>query len=141
MQSQPTEGLWDKTIGSSLSSLGTADERVQRGSTRAVRDSDGSRELDEVTRGHVAVLLEGLEESDDLVETLVRVERGLDGGELYDGAVSTSTTVQVGFQCTDRKQQNVLSTYPNLPCASRAGEKAMASWKERRKASWATSLH
>ena len=136
-----TEGLWHKTIRRSLSSLGATNEGVQWGSTRAVRDSDGSRELNEVTLGHVAVLLEGLEESDDLVETLVRVELGLGGGELHDGAVSTSTTVKRIFQYNVTDWADAYGTHPNLPWASRAGEKAIASWKERRNASWATSLH
>ena len=69
------------------------DESVQWGSTRAVRYSDGSRELNEVTSGHVAVLLERLDEGNDLIETLVRVELRLGIGELDDGAVSTSTAI------------------------------------------------
>ena len=39
------------------------------------------------------MLLERLNEGDDFIETLVRVELCLDIGELDDGTVSTSTTV------------------------------------------------
>ena len=87
-----TEGLWHETIRRCLSSLRATDEGVQRGSTRAVRHGNSSRELDEVTSGHVAVLLERLDEGDNLIETLVRVELGLGIGELDDGAISSSST-------------------------------------------------
>ena len=60
-----------------------------------VGDSDGSRELNEITGSHVTVLLERLNEGDDFIETLVRVELCLDIGELDDGTVSTSTTVSM----------------------------------------------
>ena len=39
------------------------------------------------------MLLERLNEGDDFIETLVRVELCLDIGELDDGTVSTYTTV------------------------------------------------
>lgn len=63
---------------------------------------------------------------DNLVETDVGVEVGLDVAEGDDGAVCTVTTAM-----TVRRYiiAHIAAAYPNLPSASRAGEKATASWK------------
>ena len=88
-----TEWLGDETVGSSLSSIRTTNESVQRRSARTVRHGDGSGELDEVGCGHVAVLLEWANERDHLIETNIGVELCLDIREDHDGTICTSTAV------------------------------------------------
>lgn len=49
--------------------------------------------MNEISGSHVVELGEGLLDVDDLVETNVGVEIGLNGVEGHDGPVSTVTTV------------------------------------------------
>lgn len=72
---------------------------------------------------------EGLLDGDNFVETNVWVELGLDVAKGDDRAVSAVATVErrtvsggVDVAAKGRK------AYPNLPCASRAGDMATASW-------------
>ena len=88
-----TEWLGDETVGSSLSSIRTTNESVQRRSARTVRHGDGSGELDEVGCGHVAVLLEWANERVHLNETNIGVELCLDIREDHDGTICTSPAV------------------------------------------------
>ena len=69
-----------------------ANEELHLGSTSAVADTDSASERNEVSRAHVVLGDEGLLDVDDLIETNVGVERGLDRVEQHDRAVSTSTT-------------------------------------------------
>ena len=75
---------------------GTADGEGQRGCTRAVGDSNGTREVNEITRGHVVELSERLFNVDDLVETDVGVEGSLNGVEGHDRPVSAIATAGKG---------------------------------------------
>ncbi len=89
------EGLWDGQVGRGLGGIRTADEHRETRSTRTVADTDGTSELDatgrmsrmrcrryavglQVSRGDVVALDERALFVDDLVDTVVRVEVGLD---------------------------------------------------------------
>ena len=91
----PTEGLRDEIVGGGLSSIRATDERVQRGRTGAVRDSDGTSELDEVASGDRWELGE---EGDQVVDTVCNTEVGeegrLDGGKDEHRPVGSATTVE-----------------------------------------------
>ena len=107
------EWLGDGQVGSESSSVGAADEDGELRSTWAVADTEGTGELDavgfcqshvlvmeglerlQVSRGEVVALDDGALLVDDLVDTKVRVEVGLDTLEDGDGAVGASTSVGV----------------------------------------------
>ena len=69
-----------------------AEKELKAGSTRAVRDTNRTRELDEVGRRDLGVSSdEGLLLADDLVSTEIRVEVRLDVAEDDEGAVRAAT--------------------------------------------------
>ena len=105
-----------------------ADEELHLRRTSTVADTDSASERNEVSRAHVVLGDEGLLDVDDLIETNVGVERGLDGVEQHDRAVSASTARRVG-QIFCEFGRKVIFAYPNLPWASMAGEMAIPSWK------------
>ena len=87
-----TEGLRDKTIGSSLGSFGATDESVQWGSTGAVGEADGTSKLNQVTGSDVVGGKERSESVDTVRNTEVGMEIGLDVGELDLRTVGTTAT-------------------------------------------------
>ena len=86
-----TEGLRDEAVGSGLGSRSAADEEVHLRSTRAVTESNGACERDEVAGSHVVFGDERLLKLDDFVQTDVGVKGGLDIVEDHDGPVGAST--------------------------------------------------
>lgn len=91
-----------------MSGIRTTDECVQRRRAGAVRDGNGTSELDEVGRGHVAVLLERLHDRHNLVETDVRVVLRLGVGEDHDRTISASTTAKHACQRAPRDETDEL---------------------------------
>ena len=132
------ERLRDGQVGGGLGSVHTAKEDVELRSTGAVGDTDGAGELDEVGGGDVVTLDERPLLVDDLVDTEVGVEVGLDVLEEGDGTVGASTSVRSSAQFERRARK---CTNPNWPRAAMAGEIPMASWKVRRRDSWTSSPH
>ena len=78
IQVKRTERFGDGPIRSGLSSILTAQEEIELGSTGAVGDTDSTGELDEVGSGEVVALNERALLVDDLVDTKVGVEVRLD---------------------------------------------------------------
>lgn len=64
-------GLGDEAKGGGDSRVRAAREELKTGSTRAVRDCDGTSELNEITSGDVERLEEGLQVVDGVVDTVV----------------------------------------------------------------------
>ena len=89
------ERLRDGLVGRGLGGVGAANEDVQLGSTGAVRDTNGTSQLDEVGGGEVVPLDERPLLVDDLVDAVVGVEVGLD--VLEDGNRSVSASTSVGM--------------------------------------------
>lgn len=105
-----TERLGDEPVRSGLGRVRTAEEDVELGRTRAIRNTDRSREHDaaffasarlyverrgevrvQVGRRDVVPLYDGGLGVDNLVKPQARVEVGLDVREDRDRAVRTST--------------------------------------------------
>ena len=95
------ERLRDGLVGRGLGRVGAADEDVQLGSTGAVRDTNGTSQLDEVGGGEVVPLDERPLLVDDLVDTVVGVEVGLDVLEDGDRSVSASTSVRMSARSSN----------------------------------------
>ena len=95
------ERLRDGLVGRGLGRVGAADEDVQLGSTGAVRDTNGTSQLDEVGGGEVVPLDERPLLVDDLVDTVVGVEVGLDVLEDGNRSVSASTSVRMSARSGD----------------------------------------
>ncbi len=87
------ERLGDGQVGGGLGGVRTAEEDVELRCTGAVRETDGTGQLDEVGGGDVVASDERGLLVDDLVTTEVGVEVGLDILEEGDGTVGTSTSV------------------------------------------------
>lgn len=84
--------LWDQAVGSGGSGIFASKKELEAGGTRAVGDTNGSRELDHVGSRDLGVSLdEGGDGFDTVTDTSVGAEVGLDGGEDDHGAISTST--------------------------------------------------
>lgn len=64
-------GLRYEAQGGGVRRVRATCEELETGSTRAVRDGDGTGELDEITGGNVERLEEGLEVVDGIVDTVV----------------------------------------------------------------------
>lgn len=75
----------------------TANEDRKTGSTGAVANTDGTSELNEVTNSHSTTCDKFLLLVNDFIDTVVRMEGGLDVFEDGDGTVSTSSTRNVKF--------------------------------------------
>ena len=87
------EGEGNSAIGSRAGTVLATQEELKAGCTRAVGDSDGASELDEVGGGDGALGVgdEALLERDDLVSATIGRELRFDVAEQYEGAVSTVT--------------------------------------------------
>ena len=86
------EGLRHSQVRSGVGCILPAEKELKAGSTRAVRDTNRTRELDEVGRRDLGVSSdEGLLLADDLVSTEIRVEVRLDVAEDDEGAVRAAT--------------------------------------------------
>lgn len=68
-----------------------ASQELEAGRTRAVGDSDSTRELDQVTSSDAELLKERLEVVDSIIDTVVSGVLELGVVEEHDGAVSSST--------------------------------------------------
>lgn len=118
------EWLRNEQIGRSLSSFGTTEEEVKLGSTRAVRDTNGTSELNavsetlasgcvkrcleyylQVTGGDIVLGDEGFLDTNNVINTAVGVEGSLDGVEGYEGTVS-STTAELALLGESRRETN-----------------------------------
>lgn len=107
------EWLGDQQVGRGCRCLGAAKKELEAGCTSAVREAYGSSQLNatkkllsdrhpsrdkstnvnvQVTSSHVVLGDERLLNVDDIVHTVVSMERGLDGLEGDDGAVRASST-------------------------------------------------
>ncbi len=64
-------GLGDEAQSGGVGRVRAACEELQARGTRAVRDGDGTGELDEIPSGDVERLEEGLEVVDGIVDTIV----------------------------------------------------------------------
>ena len=64
-------GLGDETQRGGVGRIGTTSKELQARGTRAVRDGDGTGELDKITSGHLELLEKGLKVVDGTINTIV----------------------------------------------------------------------
>jgi len=100
--------LRDQKIRRGLSGRGTTEEEAETRSTRAVGNTDGTSELDEIPSGDVVRGDEGLLGIDNIINTTVGVEAGLSGVEGDDGAICTSTTELASLGQSGREADGVV---------------------------------
>ncbi|KAH9853596.1 hypothetical protein C2E23DRAFT_111845 [Lenzites betulinus] len=127
------ERLRDEQVRGRCDRAGAPEEVLEAGCARAVREPDRAGELDatdnatcqnptlrqmmraensQVASGHVVLRGERLLGVHDLINTVVRVERGLDGVEGHDRAVCTAATKDVLPRERRREADGVVEREP-----------------------------
>ncbi len=134
-----TEGLWNKTVISRLGSILAAEQELELRCSGALSEPDGTRELNAVIVEYVSTCKKGAENTHkSAAEMLCLAMNGF-----CNATISSVPSFAWKFVSMSENRTMEPSAPPptNSPRAWAAGEKATASWKVRRRDSWASSAH